>query len=148
MATILIIDDQPTDREYLATLLAASGHRLLQAADGGEALAIARAEPLDLVIADILMPTMDGSQLVRHFRADPVTANIPVIFCTLHYHEREARALAKACGVAHVLNKASEPEVVLRTVQAALGMIQSPAAPEASEELDHERLGQLTDLMS
>ena len=148
MATILIIDDQPTDREYLATLLAESGHRLLQGADGDEALVIAQAEHLDLVIADILMPTMDGSQLIRRFRADPVTAGIPVIFCTLHYHEREARALAKACGVAHVLTKPGEPEVVLRTVKAALGTIQSPAAPVAADELDHGPLGLLTAQMS
>jgi PAS domain S-box-containing protein len=148
LATILILDDQPTDREYLARLLAESGHRLFQGADGDEALAIAQAEHLDLIIADILMPTMDGSQLIRRLRADPVTAALPVIFCTLHYHEREARALAKACGVAHVLTKPGEPEVVLRTVKAALGMIQSPATPPASEELDHERLGLLTSQMS
>src|SRR6202023_2520981 len=102
-------------------------HRLLQGADGDEALAIVKVEHPDLVIADILMPTMDGSELIRRLRADPVTADIPVILCTLHYHEQEARALAHACGVAHVLNKAGEPEVVLRTVKAALGMPQSPA---------------------
>jgi PAS domain S-box-containing protein len=148
VATILILDDQPTDREYLVTLLADNGHRLLQGTDGDEALAIARTEHLDLVIADILMPTMDGSQLIRRLRADPATADIPVIFCTLHYHEREARAFAKACGVAHVLTKPGEPEVVLRTVKAALGMIQSPATLQGSEELDDERVGQLTNQMS
>src|SRR5450631_1356708 len=138
MATILILDDQPTDREYLVTLLAEGGHRLLQGADGDEALVIAQAEHLDLIIADVLMPTMDGSQLIRRLHAEPVTADIPVIFCTLHYHEREARALAKACGVAHVFTKPGEPEVVLRTVKAALGMIQPSAPPQASEAFDRE----------
>ena len=61
VATILIIDDQPTDREYLVKLLAEGGHRLLQGADGDDALAIAQVEHIDLIIADILMPTMDGS---------------------------------------------------------------------------------------
>jgi PAS domain S-box-containing protein len=148
VATILIIDDQPTDREYLATLLADGGHRLLQGADGEEALAIVKAEHPDLVIADILMPTMDGSQLIRQLRGDPATADIPVIFCTLHYHEREARALAKACGVTHVLTKPGEPEVVLRTVKAAMGITQSPVPLQTSAEFDHERLGLLTDQMS
>ncbi len=91
MATILIVDDRLANREFLVTLLGYAGHRLLQAADGAEALAIVRAEHPDLVIADILMPTMDGYEFVRRIRADPAIAATPVIFYTAHYHEREAR---------------------------------------------------------
>src|ERR1700720_1663360 len=134
VATILIIDDQPTDREYLVTLLRYGGHRLLEAGDGAEGLATARAEHPDLVIADILMPTMDGYEFVRQLRADPAVAATPVIFYTAHYHEREARALAGACGVAHVLTKPCEPEVVLRTVDAALGVPPAPASPPPAAE--------------
>src|ERR1700726_1669612 len=105
MATILIVDDRPANREYLTTLLGYGGHRLLQAADGAEALATARADHPDLVIADILMPTMDGYEFVRQLRADPAVAATPVIFFTAHYHEQEARALADACGVVHILTK-------------------------------------------
>ena len=54
----------------LVTLLGYGDHRLLQAGDGVEALADARAEQPDLVIADVLMPTMDGYELVRQLRAD------------------------------------------------------------------------------
>ncbi len=68
MATILIIDDQPTNREYLVSLLGYGGHHLLQAADGAEGLAVAKAELPNLVIADILMPTMDGYEFVRQLR--------------------------------------------------------------------------------
>src|ERR687886_2128274 len=100
MATVLIVDDRPANREYLATLLGYGGHRLLQAADGAEALATARAEHPALVIADILMPTMDGYEFVRQLRADPAVARTPVVFYTAHYHEHEAAALAKSCGVA------------------------------------------------
>jgi two-component system cell cycle sensor histidine kinase/response regulator CckA len=78
----------------LVTLLGYRGHRLREAADGAEALEQVRMERPDLVIADILMPTMDGYELVRQLRADPTTAPIPVIFYTAHYHEQEARALA------------------------------------------------------
>lgn len=128
MATILIVDDSLTNRQYLALLLGETGHRLLEAADGGEALAAARAEPPDLIIADILMPTMDGYELVRQLREDPALAATPVVFCTAHYHEREARVLARACGVLHVLTKPMEPNTVLRTVDAVLGL----APPRAS----------------
>src|SRR5579862_4879129 len=98
------------------TLLQYGGHRLLQAGDGAEGLAAAKTVQLDLVIADILMPSMDGYEFVRRLRAEPVIAGVPVIFYTAHYHEREARALADACGVAHILTKPCDPEVVLRTV--------------------------------
>jgi CheY-like chemotaxis protein len=148
MATILIVDDRPTNREYLVTLLGYASHRLLQAADGAEALAIASAEHPDLVIADILMPTMDGYEFVRRLRATPAIMQTPVIFCTAHYHEQEAQALARGCGVAHVLTKPSEPEVVLRTVDAVLGLTPPPRSPAAQEEFDREHLRLLTDKLS
>src|SRR5436309_1527088 len=105
MATILIVDDRATNRSFLVKLLGYKGHRLLEACDGLEALAQARKEKPDLVIADILMPTMDGYEFVRQLRADPSIASVPVIFYTAHYHEREAQTLAHACGVSHVLTK-------------------------------------------
>ena len=77
MATILIVDDREANREYLLTLLGYGGHRLLVAADGAEASQIARVERPELVIADILMPTMDGYELVRKIRADPLSGRHP-----------------------------------------------------------------------
>jgi PAS domain S-box-containing protein len=147
VATILIIDDQPTNREYLVTLLGYGGHRLLQAANGAEGLTVARAERPDLVIADILMPTMDGYEFVRQLRADPAVAGTVVVFYTAHYLEREARALAQACGVFHVLTKPCEPEVVLRAVDIALGITPTPPPP-LPEEFDRDHLHLLTDKLS
>jgi PAS domain S-box-containing protein len=148
VATILIVDDRPVNREFLVTLLGHRGHRLLQAADGAEALAAAQAEHFDLVIADILMPTMDGYELVRRLRADPALARTPVIFYTAHYREREAQNLARACGVAHVLTKPCDPEVILRTVDAALGVAPPPCPPPPEPEFDREHLRLLTDKLS
>jgi signal transduction histidine kinase/CheY-like chemotaxis protein len=147
VAIILIVDDQPTNREYLVTLLGYGGHRLLQAADGAEGLALAQAERPDLIIADILMPIMDGYEFVRQLRAVPAIAAVPVIFYTAHYHEREAQALAQACGVVHVLTKPCDPEVVLRTVQAALTAAPVPA-PAPAEEFGRDHLRLLTDKLS
>src|SRR6185295_19198274 len=118
------------------------------AADGLEALALARRERPDLVIADILMPTMDGYEFVRQLRADPAIAQIPVIFYTAYYHEQEAQALAQSCGVAHILTKPSEPELVLRTVDAALGLTAPLPAPPVQDQFDREHLRLMTDKLS
>jgi len=147
MATILVVDDKRVNREFLTTLLGYSGHRLLEAGDGAEALAQVRAEHPALVIADVVMPTMDGYELVRQLRSDPTIAQTPVIFYTATYHEREAQALAEACGVSHILTKPAEPETVLRIVNAALSL--SPPPPAApTREFDREHLRLVTDKLS
>ncbi len=148
MATILIVDDRPVNREFLVTLLGYSGHQLLEAGDGSEGLAVARAERPDLVIADILMPTMDGYEFVRLLRADPAIANTPVLFYTAHYHEPEARKLAAACGVSAVLTKPCEPEVVLQTIEAALGNTPPTLPAPTAGDFDREHLHLLTDKLS
>jgi len=69
MATVLIVDDEKRIREHLATYLSGQGHRVLQAADGAEALRVADAEPrLDLVLSDVRMAGMDGMALLRELR--------------------------------------------------------------------------------
>ncbi len=140
-ATILIVDDHVLNREFLMTLLGYGGHRLLEAADGVEGLKVVRAERPDLVISDILMPNMDGYEFVTRLHSDPQTADVPVIFYTATYREREAMAVAQSCGVRWVLPKPSDPEVILRTVHEALGLAevaedeQMPSfAPEPPQE--------------
>ncbi len=121
-ATILIVDDHVLNREFLRTLLGYGGYRLLEAGNGVEALAMVQRERPDLVISDILMPNMDGREFVVRLSSDPATADIPVIFYTATYREREANKIAFDCGVRWVLPKPSPPELILRTVHEALGM--------------------------
>jgi diguanylate cyclase (GGDEF)-like protein len=141
MATILIVDDRPINREYLVILLGSIGHRLLEAADGEEGLEIARAECPDLIITDILMPTLDGFALVRELRADLVLAPTPVIFYTAAYLEAETRKLALSCGVQHILIKPLEPHEVIHAVEAALNRSYTPPSPLAEAfTLEHLHL--------
>jgi DNA-binding NarL/FixJ family response regulator len=121
MATILVVDDRPSNRQLLTTLLGYGGHRLLEAGNGVEALYQLHEHRPDLLITDILMPTMDGYELVQQLRADPELADIPVIFHTASYSATEARALAVSCGVQHVLPKPCEPEILLQVISEALG---------------------------
>ncbi|WP_228895868.1 EAL domain-containing protein [Pseudoduganella aquatica] len=123
IATILIVDDHVLNREFLMTLLGYGGHRLLEASNGAEGLKMVSAERPDLVISDILMPNMDGYEFVTRMHSNPDTAHVPIIFYTATYREREAMAVAEACGVRWVLPKPSDPDVILRTVREALGVL-------------------------
>lgn len=122
MATILIVDDNAVNRSFLVTLLGYAGHRLLEAGGGVDGLRLIHAEHPDLVISDILMPHMDGHEFVTRIHADPSIAATSIIFYTAGYHAVEARAIAKSCGVRTVLAKPAEPELILRTVNEALGL--------------------------
>jgi CheY-like chemotaxis protein len=127
VATILVVEDRPIDREFLVTLLGYAGHTTLEAGDGLEALALVWAKGADLIVTDILMPTMDGFEFIRRLRANPATAQVPVILYSATYRHREARALAQAAGGAHILFKPAEPGVILDTV--SLVLKQPPPAP-------------------
>jgi PAS domain S-box-containing protein len=143
-ATILVVDDHAPSRQYLTSLLTYKGHRLLEASDGAEALACVRVERPDLVISDILMPTMDGYEFVRHLRADPRIAATKVVFATATYHVKEALALAEACGVLFTIPKPAEPEKVMEIVQAALGQAPPPGPVSLDEKFDREHLRLIT----
>ena len=75
---ILVVDDNVDMREYVASLLT-DDHRVATAHDGAAALAMARADPPDLVLTDVMMPELDGFGLLAALRADPDTSHIPVV---------------------------------------------------------------------
>ncbi|CAN5371256.1 hypothetical protein BH11PSE11_BH11PSE11_31780 [soil metagenome] len=148
MATILIVDDHPINRQFLRTLLGYEGHVLFEAAEGASALNIVLTEHLDLVITDILMPNMDGYEFITHMRAHPSVAKVPVIFYTASYRAREARSMAEACGVQWVLSKPSEPGLILQTVHEALGDAPSAAdsaGPHLSASLEADKFSAIND---
>ncbi|MDT5157448.1 MAG: hypothetical protein QOH51_1805 [Acidobacteriota bacterium] len=150
MSKILIVDDSSLNRELLLNLLDSEHHLVCEAADGAEALQVARAERPDLVISDVLMPTMDGYEFVRQLRADPVIGQTPVIFITGNYLSREARALAASCGVSSILYRPCNKKEVLHSMDTALGSVEhSETIPLLErEEFDREHLQLLTDTLS
>ena len=139
MAKILIVDDSATNRKLLVSLLEHEGHQMIEAVDGKDALAFLRAERPQLVMSDILMPTMDGYEFVRQVRADPELAGTPVIFQTAHYGEREAQRLAQVCGVSRVLSKPSESAEILRAVAQALAGASLPPSDPLSADFEDRR---------
>ena len=150
MAKILIIDNRPVNRQFLTTLLGYQHHDLREASDGVEGLRAARDQRSDLIISDVLMPTMDGYEFVRQLRQDPDIGQTPVIFSTAHYLSSESRALAKQCGVTSIIYKPCEPQAVLDIVAAALGEqpLRLPATLRQPQEFDREHLRLVTDKVS
>ncbi|HZZ91198.1 MAG TPA: PAS domain S-box protein [Usitatibacter sp.] len=142
MARVLVVDDHAANRELVVTLLRYRGHDTFEAADGAEGLRQVRTHRPDLVISDILMPTMDGFEFVRELRGDPELERTQVLFYTAYYHEREARALARACGVSRVLLKPAEPEEFLAAIDAVFrgGEETASSVDETGFGREHVRL--------
>ncbi len=148
MTPILIVDDRPSNRQLLISILGYFGCELFEAGDGAEALSIVKEKQPSLVITDVLMPKMDGFEFLRRLRADPAIAHTPVVFYTAEYLSRDDHALARAGGVTHHLSKPAEPEEILRVVNEILGAESTPVIiPQVEEfESDHRRL--LTDKLA
>jgi len=145
MATILIVDTNATDRSAYVALLGNYGHRILEASNGAEALERARAELPDLIITDIIMPSMDGFTLVRRLRAEPLLEKVPVIFHTTNYDESEIHRLARASGIQHILRKPSGPREILRAVNDSLKRPAVPTRLPQTGQLQREHLQVLAD---
>ena len=78
-ARILVVDDEAAIREYETSLLNELGHEVLAAADGAEALRLARERRPHLVLLDIMMPELSGIEVCRQLRADPRTRDVRII---------------------------------------------------------------------
>ena len=119
---ILVVDDDRNTRQLYVSLLSPFGHQVLEASDGQEGLEIAKLEKPDLIVSDILMPTMNGYEFVNAIRKFPPLKDVPVIFHSASFLDREARALGASCGVSLYILKPADPQKILDTVHNALGL--------------------------
>lgn len=151
MARILIVDDQEPNRELVASLAGYLGHEVLEAGDGAEALDLVRTQRPHLVICDLVMPVMDGYELVRQIRKDPAIAPTEIVFYTANYREDEARKLAGQLGIRRIIFKPCIPEDILDAIEASLNEARNqPTEPQPVDdqgfETQHTRV--LTDVLS
>ena len=113
-ATLLIVDDDVQIRSLLDALLQDQGYRTLTASSGEQALATVAQQPPDLILLDATMPGIDGYQVARRLKANPSTANIPIIMLS-GQGEQSARLLGLEAGAEDFLCKpVSSDELWLR----------------------------------
>ena len=103
-ARILVVDDEDRNRRLLAAMLEAEGYSATEAADGAQALELARQSPPDLVLLDIMMPGMDGYEVARALKADAATQAIPVVMVTA-LDDRESRLRGLEAGAEEFVTK-------------------------------------------
>lgn len=126
--TILVVDDAVAFREPIAMCLRAKGYQVLEAANGREAVEVVRSRVPDLVLLDLVMPVMDGLELLERMRTMPACERIAVIVLTA-YAEKEQVVRAAKLGVRDYLLKSSfSLQELLERVFQAVPM--PPAMPE------------------
>ncbi len=113
---ILIVDDNPANRDIFQTRLAAQGYEILTASDGEEALAVAREKRPDLILMDIQLPGIDGYEATRLIKAKPALRHIPIIVVT-SYALSGDDVKAKEAGCDAYLAKPFRPRELLAMVR-------------------------------
>ena len=117
MTKVLIADDLEQNRYLLEALLKGHGYEVLSAANGEEALKIARTEPVDMIVTDILMPVMDGFTLCREWKNDPTLTQIPFIFFTATYTDNKDSDFGLSLGADKFLVKPMEPDQLMAAIE-------------------------------
>jgi adenylate cyclase len=119
-AWILVVDDDPVSRTMLTQLLEQDGHRVETAADGGRALEMLQADTFDVVLLDVVMPELDGYEVLARMKQDDVLKHIPVLMITAVDDVGSAVRCIET-GADDYLPKPFDPVVLRARVRAGLG---------------------------
>lgn len=115
MARILIVDDSPTETYRFREILEKHGHVVIEATNGADGVAVARAEQPDLVLMDVVMPGLNGFQATRQLTKGEDTAHIPVIIVTTKDQETD-RVWGKRQGARDYLTKPVDETLLMQTI--------------------------------
>ena len=137
-ARILAVDDVSHNLDLMTYLLQASGHEVIGASDGGEALRLAHHHRPDLIVLDVQLPDLDGYEVLSRLRADPELARVPVVAVTAYAMVGD-RDEALAAGFDGYLAKPIDPTTLVDTLDAYLppkqrGHTAEPAGSRRTEE--------------
>lgn len=117
--TILVVENEVSNRILIERVLSTRGYRCLSAANGQEALDILDREGVDLILTDLSMPVLDGYRATQLIRARPHLANVPIVAVTAFPLHDDAVA-AKQIGCTEYLTKPFKPRQLLEVVERLL----------------------------
>jgi len=120
-AQILVVDDEPDILSVLVYHLSRDGYRVTTAVNGQGALATAESDRPDLIILDLMLPGMDGYEVLQRLRSDERTQSIPVILLTAR-REEEERVKGFEVGADDYITKPFSPNKLINRVQEILGI--------------------------
>lgn len=124
---ILIVEDHPLIAELVETRLRIEGMQPVKCPGGREALSLVGAERFDLVILDIMMPDVDGYEVLRHIRATSSTATLPVIFLTAKSTPADIEK-GLSLGANHYITKPFSGQDLMRKVRLCLDELKAASA--------------------
>jgi CheY-like chemotaxis protein len=117
---LLVVDDSLPNRYGTVRLLSNAGYDVREAATGAEALRLARLRP-DLVVLDLRLPDLNGFEVCHQLKADPFTADIPVLMKTAVYGDESHRTQGLRAGAAEYLAEPVPPPHLLAVIERLLG---------------------------
>jgi len=120
-ARVLILDDEPNNRQLLEVMLASEGYVLESAASGEEALALVALQLPDLILLDVMMPGMDGYQVATRLKNGPMTRDILIILLTA-LDDRNSRMHGLSTGADGYITKPIDLVDLRARVKATLGL--------------------------
>ncbi|MFP4221655.1 MAG: response regulator transcription factor [Phormidium sp.] len=119
MTTILVVDDVESECAVMSRILEDEGWTVEQASDGDEAIAQIQKAPPDLVVLDVIMPRMNGFEVLRELRANPKTQKLPVVFCSQKNTEID-RSWGSDLGADAYIGKPFEAQQLVQIIQRLL----------------------------
>jgi PAS domain S-box-containing protein len=140
MSKILIVEDNAESRYMLEQLLVSKGHHIITAENGEDALRLARQNPPEVIISDIMMPVMNGFRLCREVKKDASLRNIPFIFYTATFVEKADEKPAMSLGASRFVVKPTEEEQFMQILDGVLdehrqGVLSVPEKPLEGENI-------------
>ncbi len=115
LATILVVENETSNRILIERVLSTRGYRCLSASNGREALDLLDREQVDLILTDLSMPVLDGYKATQLMRARPGLANVPIVAVTAFALNDEGEA-ARQIGCTEYLTKPFKPRQLLEVV--------------------------------
>jgi DNA-binding response OmpR family regulator len=141
--TVLVVDDERDIAEMICYNLERNGFSAVAAHDGNQALELATKDRPDLIILDIMMPGMDGTEVTRRLKADPRTASIPLVMLTAKGEETDI-VVGLTLGADDYVTKPFSVKVLLARLNTVLRRAEAAAGNPAADESNTLRAGPLT----